>query len=761
MMTMKLQPTKQQSEVTTYFQNAFDQNRTSPVSIFLNAVAGAGKTSTIMMEVEALKEIEKQIGRSLLACSVSFNTNIRDASQVKLTNIGSTVQAKTTNQLGRSILAAAAKEGLCVTPEGKADSGKYRLIAEDYMSHFKNSYEFFPNQRTRFKDFNKAVTAVTTLVTAVRNTRTEPTEDNLLSLIDHYDLSDKIDTVATYWPLVCQKVGEVIAAGVEAYNNGYFSATTRENKRAGWHDFDDQICLPLQLDLAAAIWDVIFIDEAQDLNRARLEMMTRVIKPNGILFFVGDPDQAIQGFTFADTNSVQTIKDTTNAVPFPLSVCWRCDEKIIRLAQAVVPRIEARPNAEAGIIDVVSESKLIDTLQTGYKRGTDEKDQDLVLCRVKAPLVSMCLQVIRAGKAAIVRGRDIGRGIVALVEEVINGTQMYSFDPEQLRDMVNEYTSKKVDKLYGKKDSEAKIAELLDRSDTVLALLDGYVDSNPAMTSVDNFKTFINDKFADDETAEEANRDRVKPIIFSTIHKAKGLEYDRVFILEPGKLPHPAAKPGWQEQQEQNILYVAVTRAKHELYFVGGVPADLYDAYYEIKEEEEAALNPVAAIAEAEIIIASPAPVSEVAPVSHEEISPVVEEKAERKPAGRKALDASDKAQKVEAFIDPSVKTAFSAFVEMLQSLEAEKLAEMLPGQETAITSSGKIVAKKVSGADVVEAALLNFAPFKAFFLGSELHAEYEDRQARKQQAREDYRSRKHNKAAPKSDQPEEETIIN
>lgn len=742
MMTTTLKPTQQQSEVTAYFKNAFDANRTSPVSIFLNAVAGAGKTSTIMMEVEALKEIEKQIGRVVVACSVSFNTNIRDASQVKLTNMGSSVQAKTTNQLGRSILAAAAKEGLCVSPEGKADTQKYTLIAKDYMSNYQTSYQYFPNQRSRFKDFNKAVKAVTTLVTAVRNTRTTATEENLLDLVSHYDLQDQIDITAPHWPLVCEKVGDVIEAGVTAYNNGYFSATTRESKRAGWHDFDDQICLPLQLDLTAQIWDVIFIDEAQDLNRARLEMMTRVIKNNGILFFVGDPDQAIQGFTFSDTNSVQTIKDTTNAIPFPLTCCWRCDEKIIRLAQAIVPRIEARPNAGSGVVDVIMESSLTSKLETGYKRGSEEKDPDLVLCRVKAPLVSMCLETIRAGKAAIVRGRDIGRGIVALVEEILNG----HIDFANLRDEIGDYTAKKVAKLEGKKDADAKIAELLDRSDTVLALLDGYTDTlrNPEAGNAEDFKAFIVDKFADDETVEEANRDRVKPIVFSTIHKAKGLEYDRVFILEPGKLPHPAAKPGWQEQQEQNIIYVAVTRAKHELYFVGGVPADLQDAYYDIKAEEEAALNPQTAVEEAKQIIAAPVKVEEVV-LTHEENSPVVEEKKR----GRKALASEDKDVKLEAYIAPPVKAALNDLVMKLQSLTPEEVAEILPEQEKVIKSNRQIVTKKVTIADLVEAALLNFAPFKAFFEASEHKAAYEDRKSRREQARQDYRSQKREKPAP------------
>jgi len=59
-------------------------------------------------------------------------------------------------------------------------------------------------------------------------------------------------------------------------------------------------------------------------------------------------------------------------------------------------------------------------------------------------------------------------------------------------------------------------------------------------------------------------------IKLSSIHKAKGLEAHRVFFLRPkgGECPHPMAKTGWQRGQEQNLLYVAITRAIEELVYV-------------------------------------------------------------------------------------------------------------------------------------------------------------------------------------------------
>jgi superfamily I DNA/RNA helicase len=57
-------------------------------------------------------------------------------------------------------------------------------------------------------------------------------------------------------------------------------------------------------------------------------------------------------------------------------------------------------------------------------------------------------------------------------------------------------------------------------------------------------------------------------VTLSTIHKAKGLEAERVFILDAWRLPSFYAKLPHQLEQEYNLLYVAITRAQRELYYV-------------------------------------------------------------------------------------------------------------------------------------------------------------------------------------------------
>ena len=63
------------------------------------------------------------------------------------------------------------------------------------------------------------------------------------------------------------------------------------------------------------------------------------------------------------------------------------------------------------------------------------------------------------------------------------------------------------------------------------------------------------------------SRDSIR---LSTIHKVKGLEANRVWFYLPELVPHPNAVSDWELKQEENLKYVAITRAKNELYYVWG-----------------------------------------------------------------------------------------------------------------------------------------------------------------------------------------------
>ena len=86
-----------------------------------------------------------------------------------------------------------------------------------------------------------------------------------------------------------------------------------------------------------------------------------------------------------------------------------------------------------------------------------------------------------------------------------------------------------------------------------------------------DLQSFIDDTTLDPpETGKgiSMNTDESGKLVLSTIHSAKGLEWDVVFVigLAEGRFPHQSAVPGDQWEEERRLLYVAATRARKKLY---------------------------------------------------------------------------------------------------------------------------------------------------------------------------------------------------
>jgi superfamily I DNA/RNA helicase len=109
-----------------------------------------------------------------------------------------------------------------------------------------------------------------------------------------------------------------------------------------------------------------------------------------------------------------------------------------------------------------------------------------------------------------------------------------------------------------KDNNEAGIERIHDQYDCLRFFVDNLPEDR---RSVDALLTRITKLFTDDEDKGV--------VTLSTVHKAKGLEWDRVFLLDkPKYMPSKFAKLPWQIVQENNLIYVAITRAKSELYYI-------------------------------------------------------------------------------------------------------------------------------------------------------------------------------------------------
>ena len=306
-------------------------------------------------------------------------------------------------------------------------------------------------------------------------------------------------------------------------------------------DFTDMIFLPNVKQYNVNKYDFVFIDECQDLNAAQRKLFLQCLNDNGRFIAVGDPRQAIYGFAGADVESFNILANLPNTVNLPLSICYRCDSNIINLAQSIVPQIEARENAPAGIVD--RQAQLIDI-----------QDGDMILCRNTAPLVDLCMKFIADNTKAYVKGKDIGANLINIIKrtnkkqmkdvfERLNN-ELYKIGCKVCRKNKCDFSEAKSDNLY---------TSMQDKINAIQVLSNNLESANEVIERIELI-------FKDDERSG---------ICLSTIHKAKGLESNNVYIIcEELFYPKRAMRIPWQAEQENNIVYVAYTRAKHKLGFV-------------------------------------------------------------------------------------------------------------------------------------------------------------------------------------------------
>jgi intein/homing endonuclease len=283
----------------------------------------------------------------------------------------------------------------------------------------------------------------------------------------------------------------------------------------------------------------IITHNCQDINRCQIKIIEKVLKRNrttkkleGRLFSFGDETQSIYGFNAVDDKSFQWFEKFENTKVLPLTTSFRCSKAVIRKAQEIVPDIKALPDAPEGC---VREGSVVDEAQSG----------DFVICRTTMPLVKLFFEFLVQRKKAIIKGSDIGVHLIELIGKINSVENLVSFWNDELLQYRN---SLKKDGILNPNDHSG-YAILEDKVNTLLFLA-------RLSNSIVDLKFKINSIFTDE----------IQGIVLSTVHKVKGLEADRVFIIRPDLLPMQTPKP-WQFAQEKNLEYVAITRSRLELIY--------------------------------------------------------------------------------------------------------------------------------------------------------------------------------------------------
>jgi superfamily I DNA/RNA helicase len=305
-------------------------------------------------------------------------------------------------------------------------------------------------------------------------------------------------------------------------------------------DFNDMIYLVVREKIMIAVQPYyLMIDEVQDLSFAQHQFIHLLVNQGDIEKWVkiGDRRQSIYGFSGAYGNSFDLIKEEPNVIEVALDVCYRCPQLVVDEANKVYNVMEGFKQ-EPGIVDNITDVSLI-------------QEGSMVICRNSTPLIDLYFQLLSLNKKVFIKGDDILASITKFLKPY-----SYKTVDETKRKIASELT--RLERIENKNDDERfKLYRLKQNySNFILLITHLVIGDNKIEVLLQSLKQLFAE--TDDESV----------ITLCTIHKSKGLEADVVYILNEFLIPSKFAKSPMQLEQEQNLKYVARTRAKKELYYL-------------------------------------------------------------------------------------------------------------------------------------------------------------------------------------------------
>jgi hypothetical protein len=450
---------------------------------------------------------------------------------------------------------------------------------------------------------------------------------------------------------------ELLDMGLALAHAVYSDSLVAALRRGEW-DFDDMLLAPLALDdapLRAAVgagppgeaafaWHPrqwVLVDEAQDLNPARRLVLRKLLRPGGRLLAVGDPAQALYGFTGAHAGGLASLAGELGAARLALPVCYRCPTAHVAAAAALLGAHEgelvARAGAPAGHIQACAARIALDALGP---------EGAAVLCRGNAELLQLYLALLRRGAPCRLVGVAAVNGALhallgaALRKRVAPAAQARLTAP-QLADAIRAHAAAKrarrdaaaaaAGAAAGANDATkadaddyaqcllALLAETEERAaaaaeaplagaallDALRAVLDacykpGAKDRKPWQDDADTEEddapegaVTVGAGVVGTPQPSQQYAPRRGELVLCTVHKAKGREWDTVYLLQPGRMAgahaavatalaadadadvdaeasgelqrlHREGAP-WEATAERNVTYVALTRARRTL----------------------------------------------------------------------------------------------------------------------------------------------------------------------------------------------------
>ena len=522
----------------------------------INAVAGAGKTTTIMHCASFVEDRSK-----ILFCA--FNTSIASEISKRFHAMGfHEVVVKTIHALGRQILLDNNSTGKLIHLE----ENKYwhllktAAVQRKLQPHFNRILKLHRldaaglDERKEFaakKLIDRVHLRLIDICQKFRATLTREELDDFERMVIHFSIFDNTEIARKHFSSEVKEYFSCLQV-LLAEGNGLAA-------RSMTIDYTDMLYLPYKWKLQPdRKYDFLFIDECQDLSAAQFAIATKYGRKDGRILAVGDPVQSIYGFTGADIDSFNRIRDFTRATQLSLTTCFRCPAGVVELAREIRTDMTGTKE-DKGIVQTIQFDDVVSMARPG----------DLIISRLRAPIVLLVFSFIDKGIRVRIHEDE--------VKEIISEIRMI-FKQEELNLAISAQPGgfaglkKEVLRRWNwiiEKNAE-RISNSIERS--------LYVKTEKKY--LERKMEFLHKKYElwkDDCASIIDMLKRIKAFIsargnavrLSTIHRAKGLENDRVFILNYDELPYTRLQQkDWEKAQELNLKYVAITRALKELYLI-------------------------------------------------------------------------------------------------------------------------------------------------------------------------------------------------
>ena len=377
-----------------------------------------------------------------------------------------------------------------------------------------------------------------------------------------------------------------------------YAGYERAKADAGLLDYEDMLLRCADLlngspEVAAEVRDryrFFTVDEFQDVNPAQRALLRAWLGDRDELCVVGDDDQAIYSFTGATSAYLTGFRDHFPRAPvLALPANYRSSPQVIALANRVLwtkpgrRRQVARGRSGPPPVfrELADDAAEVAAVVEGVRRllASGVPAGEIAVCyRVNSQSEAFELALRAAGVPYVVRG-DVGFYQRREVVQALGVLRVAAEEPPRpppagLEDTIAARRPRADDALRRalrarmgwderREPDGAAARERWRNLSTLAQTATRIVDERPDATLAD-----VVDALQQRAAAGVESPDPSGAVTLLTFHRAKGLEFDAVFLvgLEEGLLPISHARSDDAVEEERRLLYVGITRARRHLF---------------------------------------------------------------------------------------------------------------------------------------------------------------------------------------------------